>query len=379
MDNLSNNMSMQVFSIPDLIRKQYEDLENKTRTILSFQEIFNIQKIILTGCGDSYAAALATQNVFSDLVGVPTEVVKAIDLARFYPEKELGVACQNPLIITVSNSGTGARINEAISRAKKCGAFVLSVTGNMESNLAKIANKTLNLEIEKFPSAPGVRSYVVSLISLILLAIRFGEVRANYTMDQAMDYRKDLLNQADNLENSLEEINKICLDIARKYQNIECFDFVGAGNDYASSWYGHAKVLEAVGKYSMHINSEEWFHLNFFARNTHNILTVINASKNNKAMSRNIELIKFAKILERPVILISDAEKEELTKENVIFIKLPSQKYYFNNVLLSFVPSALILAYISKLIGEEYGRGVKGLWDFAKDGAGVINSEIILI
>ena len=49
----------QVMSLPELMRQQYADLEPKTRTVLSTPEIFNIQRIVLTGCGDSYAALLA--------------------------------------------------------------------------------------------------------------------------------------------------------------------------------------------------------------------------------------------------------------------------------------------------------------------------------
>ena len=42
----------QVMSLPELMRQQYADLEPKTRTVLSTPEIFNIQRIVLTGCGD---------------------------------------------------------------------------------------------------------------------------------------------------------------------------------------------------------------------------------------------------------------------------------------------------------------------------------------
>ena len=63
----TNPMSRQVESLPELIESQYEDLEPKARTILSFQEIFNIQRIVLTGCGDSYAAAMATKHAFEML------------------------------------------------------------------------------------------------------------------------------------------------------------------------------------------------------------------------------------------------------------------------------------------------------------------------
>lgn len=39
-------------SLPALLRDMYADLEPNTRTVLSTPEIFNVQQIIFTGCGD---------------------------------------------------------------------------------------------------------------------------------------------------------------------------------------------------------------------------------------------------------------------------------------------------------------------------------------
>ena len=64
MHKYSNPMSRQVFSLPQLIREQYEDLEPKVRTVLTTPEIFNIQRIVLTGCGDSFAAGMAAKYAF---------------------------------------------------------------------------------------------------------------------------------------------------------------------------------------------------------------------------------------------------------------------------------------------------------------------------
>ena len=64
MTQFDNAMRRQVFSLPELIRSQYQDLEPKTRSILSFEEIFNIQRIVLTGCGDSHCAAMAVKHTF---------------------------------------------------------------------------------------------------------------------------------------------------------------------------------------------------------------------------------------------------------------------------------------------------------------------------
>ena len=251
MEKKSNPMSRQVMSLPKLIEEQYEDLEPKTRTVLSFQEIFNIQRIVLTGCGDSYAAAMATKHAFEMLTGIPTEVVTALELGRYYCKRHMGVDCRNPLVIAVSNSGTGARVAEAVERARKHGCFVLSVTGNEESPLGKNSDKILKLNIPPFEGAPGTRSYMVSVMSLLLLAIRFGEVRMNYTMDTAMQYREEMKRQGEELKKLLPEMDEVCFKVAEEWKDFLCYDFVGGGFDYATAWFGQAKILEATGKFVM--------------------------------------------------------------------------------------------------------------------------------
>ena len=245
-----NPMCRQAMSLPELIRSQYEDLEPKTRKVLSFQEIFNIQRVVLTGCGDSYAACMATKHVFEMLTGIQAEVVTAIDFGRYYSERHMGVDCQNPLVIAVSNSGRVARISEAVQRAKFHDCFVLGITGNLTSPLAQNSDKVLKLDIPPFESAPGTRSYMVSVMALLLLAVRIGEVRGMYTMDQAMDYRYDMKNQGDLLEALLPQMAETCAKTAEEWKDFPCFDFVGAGFDYAAVWPGedaggHRKIFHA--------------------------------------------------------------------------------------------------------------------------------------
>ena len=190
----------QVMSLPELMRQQYADLEPKMRTVLSTPEIFNIQRIVLTGCGDSYAALLAVKPAFEKYAKIRTEVVPTIDLARDYEKKNLGYAPQSPLVIAVSNSGQVARVGEAVRRCRKAGAFTLGITGHEESVLGQSAERILKLDIPKFESAPGTRSYMVCVMALYLLAIRIGEVRGRYTMDVASARRKEIKALADALD-----------------------------------------------------------------------------------------------------------------------------------------------------------------------------------
>lgn len=378
MKKYDNPMSRQVESLPELIEAQYEDLEPKTRSVLSFQQIYNVQRIVLTGCGDSLAAAMATKHAFEMLTGIPTEVVTAIELGRFYCKKHLGIDCKNPLVIAVSNSGTGARVSEAVQRAGKHGCFVLGVTGNEQSPLGIHSDKILKLDIPPYESAPGTRSYMVSVLALLLLAIRFGEVRHCYTMDQAMEYRSDIKNQGELLRSLLPEMEITCKNVAESWKEFPCYDFVGSGFDYATAWFGQAKILEATGKFAMHINTEEWFHLNFFAKNAKEMGTVVIANTTSPGHSRAKEMVKYANVLHRPLVVITDGGVEDFGKEEAIYIRVPKPKYPITMPLTQFAPVCLIAAYIAELTGEKYGRGCEGDWSFSKDGAGVTESEIII-
>lgn len=371
-----NSMVKQVFSIPELLREQYGNLEPKTRKILTTPEIFSIQRIILTGCGDSFAAAMATRYAFQMLTDIPTEVVSALELSRLYHPNQLGFSPLNPLVIALSNSGNVARVAEAAGHAAKHGALVLGITGNGDSALAKCSSKVMQLEIPEFESAPGTRSYLVSVLSLLLLAVRFGEVRGSYTMDEAMDIRRDMLAQADALEKHLPETNQTVREIAKQWQQLEAFDFIGGGFDYAAAWFGHAKIMEAIGKYSMHINSEEWLHLNFFLRSSERIGTVLVANTTNPCHSRNREVLQYMRKLKRPSIVLTDGSAPDFGLQ-AEYIHTPVTKYPINMPLTQFAPLCLLAGYLCEMNGEEYGRGCKGLWSFAKDGAAVKNSIVI--
>lgn len=373
--NNENALVRQVLSLPELIEQQYNDLEPKVRKALTTPEIFGIQRIVLTGCGDSYAAALAAKHAFEMLTNLPCEVVTAIELSRFYSRKQLGFAPNNPLVIAVSNSGGVSRVGEAIQAARKYGAFALGVTGKRDSLLGQSVDKIVDLNIPSFDSAPGTRSYMVSVMTLLLLAIRIGEVRGCYTMDVAMDMRFDMVEQGKVLAKLLPQMQEQVYEIAEQWRDMEAYDFVGCGFDYAAAWFGHAKIFEALGKYAMHINSEEWLHLNFFVRNVDKIGTVIIANTTNPAMSRNQELIQFAHDLTRPLIVITDGGKEEFGTDTT-YIKVPKTKYEINMPLTQYAPICLLAGYIMDMIGEVDGRGCQGVWHIA-DGARCIRQSKI--
>jgi glucosamine--fructose-6-phosphate aminotransferase (isomerizing) len=172
-NNITNPMCRQAWSIPQLIREQYAILEPKTRSLLSTPEIFSIQRILLTGCGDSYAAALSMKHIFELLTEIPTEVVEPLDLARYYHPKQVGFAPNNPIVFAISNSGAVSRVAEAVRFVNEHGGFTVGITSNPDSPLGTSRKRLLQLQISPFESAPGVRSYLFRCCRCCFLPFEF--------------------------------------------------------------------------------------------------------------------------------------------------------------------------------------------------------------
>jgi glucosamine--fructose-6-phosphate aminotransferase (isomerizing) len=375
-----NPLRRQVYSLPGLIREQYKDLEPKIRETLSTPEIFNIQRIILTGCGDSYAACLGMRFAFERLTGIRTELVTAIELSRHYEKEFLGYAPNNPLVIALSNSGKVARLGEAIDRVNQYGAFSLGITGDPTSPVGSKSQRVVHMEIPKFESAPGTRNYMVSLMALLLIAIRIGEVKGKYTMDTAKSYRKDIAAQADALETLLPAADEKTLGLAKLWKDFPAYDFIGSGIDYATAWFGTAKVFETTGAFAASINTEEWLHLNFFMRNPEKIGTVLVLNANNPALSRAGELISYARGLGRPLLIITNSGMAgKMDLDACRNIEVPFSDFEYSMLLTQFTPICLLFGYIQAMLGEKSGRGCEGPWSIAKGAACVRNSEIRIL
>jgi glucosamine--fructose-6-phosphate aminotransferase (isomerizing) len=361
-----------------LIETQYADIEPKARVVLSTPEIFDIQHIILTGCGDSYAACLSMKYVFEHLTKIRTDVVKTIELSRFTEKKFLGGAPHDPLVIAVSNSGKVARIGEAMQRVRELGAFVLGVTGDPNSNLGVQSDRILKLDIPKFPSAPGTRSYLACVMALYLLAIRIGEVRGRYTMDVAKSYRKDIQNSGNTLKTLLPEMDTTMVAVAEQWKNFHNFDFIGAGFDEATALFGMAKVFEATGDFATEVNAEEWLHMNFFMNHPNQIGTVLIATANNPAFSRVREVADYAIRLGRPLVIITDGTKDDFGGIPATYVQVPKTEHWATQPMIQFIPICLLFGYLMAMKGEKPGRGCSGPWSFSQGAACVRNSEIVI-
>lgn len=370
---MDGSLRRQSYSLPGLLNDLFDNLKNQAEQLFTQEEAGKVKQIILTGCGDSYAAGLTLAYALEDLTGVPVDLVTALDFSRYYSDNRITA---ETLVIVVSISGNGVRIKEDMVKANRCGAVTLAVSKNSDSDIGKLAQKLLQLPIPSFERGPGNRNYFASLLALLLLGIHVGQAKGVQTEADSQAYYREIRSQAAELEHLLPMMDEPLFELAKVWKSKPGFDLVGSGMEYGSAWFGHAKLIEITGAFSMHINAEEWFHMNNFVKNIEGCGTIFLASVQSPGFSRTKEAVQYAKRLGRPVLVITDGEPEDFGVD-VMYVKVPHSDFAPAMALTQYVPVCILAGYMGAMLGERNCRGCLGPWEFAAGGAFIRNSEYI--
>lgn len=136
-------------------------------------------------------------------------------------------------------------------------------------------------------------------------------------------------------------------------------------------------MIEAAGRYSMHVNTEEWLHLNFFVANSEHTGTVAFIDDANASMGRMKEALHYMQVMERPLMVVSDADDLDVPEASLV--KIPKTEYEVTSPIMSFIPGALLAGYVSSMSGEPYSRGFRTHWQFAEDASAIHKSNIEIV
>lgn len=373
-------MMEQIASIPQLMYEITDITRRRAKQTASQVQIGRVKRIILTGCGDSLGAVMATKHFFLNCTRLPVQIETAIDLARHMSADQL--ADEEVLVIMVSNSGKVSRIIELAKRIKQLGGGAIAVTSNEQSPLFEHTSLHLKLDVPKFHrSGPGMRSYLASMLGLYELAIALGNKKGTLSNEnaRAMQDEMDKLPGLISIEMPKWQTN--ARKIAEKLKNCIFHEFVADGGDYATAWFGYAKELEVAGLPGCTSNTEDWLHMNYFVRPVHQTALHMIANGNSPAFGRSLELLKTASEMDRPLLCITDEPQamEGFTKGNLYILGTPRLASYELNPSVQYLPLSLVMAYLGVLLGEEDFRGTKNHWTACIDFATVAQSEEIVI
>src|SRR5689334_8633727 len=166
-------MYAQIVSQPALLLDVFDATERAIQNAFAQMQPQRWQAIYTAGCGDSFYAGLTCEMAFWRFCRLPVKALAAMQFARYEADRLLPPA----VLFGISNSGQVSRSIEAVELARAAGVDTIAVTGNKTSGIAHAAATAVAVAIPPMGRAPGIRSYTVQLLSLLLAALRLGELR----------------------------------------------------------------------------------------------------------------------------------------------------------------------------------------------------------
>lgn len=356
---MENPAVRQSLGLVDCTKPLCDDLQKKIETLYTDEEIRNFCEVLLTGCGDSYVAGLAVQPAFEALSGMRVKALSTTELCFHYPlpSGDYGPA----LAVGVSISGKAADTAAAMQAVKNAGGWTLGVTESRTTALAQTADRILKHDSMEAELAPGTKTYFTSLLSLLLLAVHFGVARGHITADGAAAVRADIEGYTEAFRPVIPALTEQCMALAELLKDCRHFETVGSGTDYATAAFVREKIYEAVGKVTAVENTEDWLHVNYYARRPAEIGTLLFAAGDSPAKSRYLEAAWAMDFIGRPYVVVTDLDAGEFPPSAKV-ITLPKAPRLWLTPLMQFMPMTMLFGFMQELLGEKPLRGLEGVW-----------------
>lgn len=205
---------------------------------MSEDDIKNLKRIYIVGCGSAYHVGVTSKYVIEKLTRIPVEVDLASEFRYRNPILE-----KDSMVIIISQSGETADSLAALRKAQELGVKVLGVVNVVGSTIAREADNVLYTWAGPEISVATTKAYSTQLAALYLLAILFAEVRGVITEQEYAELITELQTLPDKIAEILGDKERIQW-FASKYANAKDVFFLGRGVDYATSLEGSLKLKE---------------------------------------------------------------------------------------------------------------------------------------
>ncbi len=240
---------------PDLLLQNIIVSKDTLLEIADYIASQDINRIYMTGCGDSTAAMLAVRAFLEQLLGIQCEVIQALDFTYYYHRP----VDEHTLVITLSSSGNTVRTVEAMLIARAKGAKTLCLSNTPGSPLMVESTRSILIHAER--KGWPTQSSTAAMMILYQLGLRIAE-KFGRNNDLVNHYQNALLRIPDMVRRVLENQNDLMIEISQSEAEKRIYLFAGGGPAYASTLIGAAKVKECTPDHAIAIPLEEFHHYN---------------------------------------------------------------------------------------------------------------------
>ena len=195
-------------------------------------------KINIIACGTSWHAGQAGKFMIETLARVPVEVDYASEWRYRNP-----IVDPETITLVISQSGETADTIAAQREAKAKGSKTLAICNVVGSMITREAQGTIYTHAGPEIGVASTKAFTGQLTALYIFAMYLAQVRGSMTAAQAQAAMLELTRIPAKLETVLTQ-DGACDDLAKRYQKVHDFLFLGRGIHYPIALEGALKLKE---------------------------------------------------------------------------------------------------------------------------------------
>jgi glucosamine--fructose-6-phosphate aminotransferase (isomerizing) len=205
---------------------------------ISEAEFRSASKINIIACGTSWHAGQAGKFMIETLARVPVEVDYASEWRYRNP-----IVDPKTITLVISQSGETADTIAAQREAKARGSKTLAICNVVGSMITREAQGTIYTHAGPEIGVASTKAFTGQLTALYIFAMYLAQVRGSMTAEQARAAMLELTRIPSKLETILTH-DEACDDLAKRYQKVHDFLFLGRGIHYPIALEGALKLKE---------------------------------------------------------------------------------------------------------------------------------------
>ena len=308
------------------------------------EQLQNISKIAITGCGTAYHAGMVGMYLLRSLVKLPVEMELASEFRYGDP-----VIDSTALVIAMSQSGETADTMEAVRLAKAAGTTVLGICNVLGSHLTRVADGTLYTRGGPEIGVAATKTYVSQVTAMTLFALYLAKMRGTVDakrLAEIGDNTKLLPASVDVILNTSDYIR----DVARKIRKMRSCLFMGRYINFPTALEGALKLKEISYIHAEGYAAGEMKHGPIALLDSET--PVIGIMTDGRVRDKMLSNLMESKAREAPVIVVANHGDEEAASVADYVFWVPRVDELLSPIV-NVIPLQLLAYHIADIEGKD--------------------------
>jgi len=310
------------------------------------QELREIERVIITGCGTAYHAGLVGEYLLEAIAHLPAEV----EIASEFRYRNMPID-KDTLVFAISQSGETIDTLAAVRESLRKGHRTLGICNNVASTIARECGAGVYMHAGPEIGVAATKSFTSQVVVLTLIALLLGRIHHQSTTE-GLAIIKALEKIPDSIARILEQTDHI-KKIAEKYAAATSMLFLGRQYNYPVALEGALKMKEITYISAQGYPSAELKH-GVIALVNPDLPTVMIAP-DDSVFEKNVSTIEEVKARRGPVIAIGTEGRHELSKLADDAIYVPACPDYLSP-LLTVIPLQLLAYHTAVALGRDVDK-----------------------